>query len=238
MPGRSFESLTIRVAFTAADSGTGTSATGVLQAVSVSGTDKGSVCVRTEGLAAGTFTVDAATVTGTAPVALGTFTVGDEGDGPACTKTRFGGPRGIAFPDGIDPFDIASLAISDSNANVLFTADLTTITDGSIFARTPIVSGTTVTAAGVACIHACAKAGVVTGTLTVAASGLPAGASYTYDVNGTEIGPVTTGSGGSLKVVATENPTNGTLPAAVDLFTVTSVAVYDASGNLILSASF
>jgi len=152
---------------------------------------------------------------------------------------EFGGPRGIAFPDGLDPFNIASLAISDSNSNVLFTADLTTITDGAYYARTPIVSGTTVSGVtGGAKIHAVAKAGVVKGALCVSAFGLPASTTYTYAVDGTDIGQVTTGSGGSLKLVATENPSGGTLPDTVNLFTVTSVTVYDGSGNLILSASF
>jgi hypothetical protein len=150
----------------------------------------------------------------------------------------FGGPRGIPFPDGIDPFDIASLAISDSNSNVLFTADLSTITNGALFARTPIVSGTSLSAMGTAEIHAFAKAGVVTGALVVNASGLPESTTYTYAINGTDIATVTTGSAGSLKLVATEEPSGGTLPDTVDLFTVTTVTVHDDSGNVILSASF
>jgi hypothetical protein len=235
------------VAFTAA-SGTTTSANGVLQAVGASGTDHGSLDIHTTGLAAGTYTVSAATETGTAPVTLGTFDVkapptmsGTAAAPPRMMRsnTNFGGPRGIAFPDGLDPFDIASLAISDSNANVVFTADLMTITDGAFYERTPIVSGMTASdATGVAEIHAFAKAGAVSGALTVRASGLPDSTTYTYAVNGTDIGPVTSGSAGSLKLVATEKPSGGTLPDTVNLFTVLSVTVVDGSGNLILSASF
>jgi hypothetical protein len=155
------------------------------------------------------------------------------------SHTAFGGPRGIPFPDGLDPFNIASLAISDSNSNVRFTADLATIANGIFYARTPIVSGTTVTGLkGIAEIHAFAKSGVVKGELGIFASGLPASTTYTYAVDGTDIGTVTTGSAGSLKLVATEAPSGGTLPGTVDLFTVTAVTVHDDSGNLILCASF
>jgi len=246
LPGGATEILTERIAFTAS-SGTTTSATGLLQAVGVSGTGHGSLLVRTVGLASGTYTVSAVTSTGTAPVTLGTFDV----HGPVTTGTgtapisharrnaQFGGRKGIAFPDGFDPFDISTLAISDSNANALFTAVLVPIENGAFDARTPAVTGTSVSgASGVVAIHACAKAGVVTGVLSISASGLPAGTTYTYAVNGTDIGPVTTGTGGTLKLAATEKPAGGTLPSTVDLFTVTSVTVHDSSGNLILSASF
>jgi hypothetical protein len=144
----------------------------------------------------------------------------------------------MQFPEGYDPFDVASLAISGSNGTVLLTADLTTITDGSFHARTPIVSGTGVDAKGVARIQAFAKDGVVSGTLIVKASGLPASTTYTCAVDGKDIGQVTTGSAGSLKLTATEKPGGGTLPDTVDLFTITKVTVRDDSGNVILSASF
>jgi len=247
LPTGSSESLTVRIAFTAA-SGTTTSANGVLQAIGINGADHGSLALHTTGLATGTYTMSAVTETGTAPVTLGTFDVRAPGGAgtpnPAApprggrSNTRFGGPRGIPFPDGFDPFDISSLAISDSNANVLFTADLTTVTDGVFDARAPLVSGTGVTAKGSAAIHVCAKGGVVDGTLRVRASGLPASTTYTYAVDGTDVGTVTTGAAGSLRLVATEKPSGGSLPASVNLFTVTEVTVHDSSGNVILSASF
>jgi hypothetical protein len=201
--------------------------------------------VRTSGLASGAYTVSAVTDSGTTPVTLGAFnvrnpvTTGTAAHPPHWTQAGFGGPRGIPFPDGLDPFTIASLAISDSNANVLFTADLTTVTDGVYSASTPLVSGTSVPdAAGSAQIHANAKAGVVSGVLIVNAHGLPDGATYTYAINGTDIATVTTGSAGSLHLMATENATTGTLPGTVNLFTVTAVTIHDGSGNVILSASF
>jgi hypothetical protein len=238
----SIEALAIRVAFTPT-SGTSTSAFGLLQAISIDGTDRGTISIHTHGLPVASYNVGAVTDSGSA-VTLGAFNVNPPpattGTSVACGKghATFGGPHGIPFPDGVGSFDIATLAISDSNADVLFTADLTTITDGAFFARVPIVSGTTVTATGTAQIHAFAKGGAVTGTLCVCATGLADSTTYTYGVNGTDIGTVTSASSGSLKFAATENPTSGTLPDTVNLFTVTSVTITDGSGNLILTASF
>jgi hypothetical protein len=113
------------------------------------------------------------------------------------------------------------------------------MTDGAFFARTPVVSGTSVPdAAGVAQIQAIARQGVVNGALALHATGLPPGTTYTYAVDGTDIGTVTTSARGSLRLVATEKPTGGTLPDTVNLFTVTGVTLVDGSGNVILSASF
>jgi len=243
LPASTFEALTIRVAFTAT-SGTTTSANGVLQAVSLSGTDHGSLGLRTTGLPDGTYTVSAVADAGNTPITVGTFDIpiptisgSTTAEHKAKADPRKPGP--IPIPSSLDPFEIASLAISDSNANVLFTATLEPLSDGAFYARTPLVSGTSVPEAkGVAQIQAFAKAGVVQGTLTLHASGLPATTTYTYAVNGTDIATVTTGSAGSLKLVATEQTTGGTLPDTVDLFTVTTVTVHDGSGNVILSASF
>jgi hypothetical protein len=241
----------MQIVFTAA-SGTTTKADAILQAIGLSGSDHGTLGVRAIGIPAGTYTVAATAVSSTAAVTLGTFEVkpapsattsGTDTPPPPPPKgvhgANFGGPRGIPFPSGFDPFSIASLAISDSNANVLFTADTTTVTAGAYYARTPVVSSTTVTGiTGVACVKATANAGVVKGALTVNASGLPASTTYTYALDGVDIATVTTGSAGSLKLIATEAPTGETLPTTVNLFSVSTVTVHDASGNVILSATF
>jgi hypothetical protein len=245
LPTGTSEILTEKITFTPT-SGTTTSASALFQAIGISGTDHGSLDIRTKGLISGTYTVTAVTTSGSAAVTLGTFAVkGPTVSGSDVTpisharsNTCFGGRRGIAFPDGFDPFDITSLAISDSNSNILFSADLTVITDASFDARTPAVTGTSVSGAtGYVQLHAVAKAGVVSGFLAISATGLPASTTYTHAINGTDIDTVTTGSGGGLKLFATEGA-SGTLPSTVDLFTVTSVTVHDSSGNVILSASF
>jgi hypothetical protein len=227
--------LTVGLAFTPT-SGTATSATGVLQAIRTGETAHGSLAVHTTGLAAGTYKLDAIKESGTAPVTIRKFDVKDASKEGAPAQAP--GPLATQLPSKLDPFDIASLAISDSKGAVLLTADLAAVTEGSFHARTPIVSGTGIDAKGVAKIQAFAKDGVVTGTLSVTASGLPASTVCTYSVDGTKIGAVRTGSAGSLKLIATEKPHGGTLPDSVDLFTVTKVTVEDASGTVLLSAHF
>ena len=118
---------------------------------------------------------------------------------------------------------MAALAISDSNGKLLFTAKLTGNQNATYFASTPLVSGTGVKAKGGAQIQASALNGVVNGALSVTAAGLPPSTTYTYAVDGKDIGKITTGSKGSLKLIATEKPVGGTLPKGVNLFTVANV---------------
>jgi hypothetical protein len=255
LPTGTFEALTIRVTFTPT-SGTTTSAHGILQAVGLSGTDNGSIDIRTTGLTTGTYTVTADTSTSSTATTLGTFavrpapsttsTTGSFAGGPPPgwpSNSLFGGRRGIQFPSGFDPFTITSLAISDSNANVLFTASVATIDDGSLVERTPIVSGSSVSATGSVFIRALAIGGTNSGILIIHAKGLPDSATYTYAINGTDEGTLTTGSSGNLNFIGTSNPPQGTpvtttLPSTLDLLTVSSVTVLDSSNNVIISAGF
>jgi len=233
--------LNVQVAFVAATSGTETTAKGMIQAINQSGTDSGSLNVTAHGLAPGLYTVSGVSLSSTTPVTIGTFEVGSNADtdSPA-SPPRYGGPlhRGhhLEFPSALDPFNVGSLAISDSNANVLFTADLATIANAVFVAQAPVVSGTATL--GSAGIHAVARDGVIHGGLTLCATGLTASATYNYSVDGTSAGTATADANGSLRFKATESSTGGTLPGGIDLFTVTIVTVTDSSGNLVLSASF
>lgn len=236
------ETLTIRAAFTPASTGTASTsgsatATGCVSAVNIGGTDTGSISIQTRGLTSGIYSLSGVSLSSTDSVALGDFTVraggpGHHGRGHGQCKFH-----GIILPTGFDPFAISSLAISDSNGNLLFTADLSTISDGAFSARAPLVSGSS-GISGTATIKARAAGGVVTGSLKLSASGLPASTTYTYAVDGNDIATVTTTAGGRLRVDATEDPSTGTLPSSIDLFTVTTVTVHDSSNNVILSASF
>jgi hypothetical protein len=247
----SFEALNLKIEFAAVaeTSGTGATAAACLKVVNRDGTISGSLNVNTKGLVAGTYTVSATTASDATEVTVGTFTVVDVS---ALSATRaakaavarkngradFGG-NGIAFPDGFDAFDIASLAIADADGNVLFTADLTSIADGSFCAHVPITPGALAPdATGFADIKVMTRKGALNGLLAIRVSGVPAGATYTYSIDGVDIGTVTSTAGGRLKICATSKPANGTLPYTVNLFNVTTVTVHDDSGGLVLSASF
>jgi len=125
-----------------------------LKAVLRSGTLAGSISVSMRGFTPGTYTVNAITesssetiVLGTLPVTSGSLTVVVTGsDGPATTyiplpwlssgSAKFG-RGGTPFPAGFNPFDVASLAISDSNSNVVATATLTPVPSGYLTELSP-----------------------------------------------------------------------------------------------------
>ncbi len=236
----SFESLNIGIPFVAT-SGSATAA-GVLQAISRSGTDSGSVALRTAGLAAGAYTVSATTASGSDTTVLGSFSVNDPANParprPARTHALFGGNHGVAFPDGFDPFDVATLTISGTSGNVLFTADLSTFADGAYLARAPLSPVSDSSAAGgMVRIKASSRDGSVSGALCITAAGLAASTPYTWAVNGNDLGTATSTANGRLQIMAREG-TNGTLPGTVNLFDVTSVTISDSDGNVVLRAAF
>jgi hypothetical protein len=78
----------------------------------------------------------------------------------------------------------------------------------------------------------------VTGELVIHAQGLPSSASVTYFADGTEIGTGTTDKAGNLIVRAIQGGENGTLPDTVDLYSVQTVTIEDALGDVLLTAEF
>lgn len=244
--GSVFEALNLKVEFDAVSetSGSDASAIACLQVVNHDGTLGGSLNVNTKGLAAATYTVSA-TLSDETDLTLGTFTVADVStlSGTKAAKNtavkQSGhvafGDNGITFPDGLDPFDIASLSIADADGNVLFTADLTTITDGSFSAHVPIVADALAPdAVGFADIKVMDRDGSVNGILALKASGVPASTTYTYSIDGTDIGTVTSTADGHLKITASTS----SVLTGVDLFNTTSVTIHDGSGSIVLTASF
>jgi hypothetical protein len=244
--GSVFEALNLKVEFEAVSetSSSDASAIACLQVVNHDGTLDGSLNVNTKGLAAATYTVSA-TLSDETDLTLGTFTVADASTlgGTKSAKNavvkKSGhvafGDNGIIFPDGLDPFDIASLSISDADGNVIFTADLTTITDGAFNAHVPIVVGALAPGAvGFADIKVMDRDGSINGILAIKASGVPASTTYTYSINGADIDTVTSTTDGHLKITASTS----SIVTGVDLFNNTSITVHDASSNVILSASF
>jgi hypothetical protein len=176
---------------------------------------------------------------------------------------KFGGKR-APFPAGFNPFDIATLSLSDSNGNVVSTTTLTPVPSGYYSALSPLVAGASASGAtGYALIKAntppvflpMALTSVVTnglihvdplppvlfhpstGRLVIHAQGLPASTTLTYAADGTDLGTVTTGTTGSLSVFALQGQGH-VLPSTLDLFSVKTVTVHDALGNVLVSAGF
>jgi hypothetical protein len=236
LPTGSIETLTEVVVFCPVASGSG-SVKALFVAVNTSGTYKGSLNLVCGGLTSGTYTLTAS-MTDESTVTLGTFSVPAKPLGKSSRlpqKVGFGGKGGIPFPAEVNPMDIAALTISDANANALYAVDLTAIGDGNWMAHIALAAGEGAPGAtGFADITAKARKGKVTGCLGIHAKGLPASTTYTYSLDGTDIGTVTTDRDGSLRLkVSSVN-----LPASVDLFSVKALVVHDDSAVALVSADF
>ena len=179
---------------------------------------------------------------------------------------KFGGAVS-PFPAGFSPFNVASLSLSDSNGNVVSTVVLTPVQNGYLNAVSPLVAGTFAPGAtGYALIHAdtpprflpmaltasATKSALIpvdpvplppvffhptTGHLAIHAQGLPASTTLTYAADGTDLGTATTDASGNLTVYAAQGYRRK-LPSTLDLFSVSALTVHDASGNVLVSASF
>jgi len=68
------------------------------------------------------------------PIVFGTSAFGSG-------SAHFGGKKS-PLPDGLSPFDIESVSVSDSNGNLISTATLTPVSQGSYEAESPLTSGT------------------------------------------------------------------------------------------------
>lgn len=122
-------------------SGTGNVA---LAASLVDGVTRGWIDLTVSDYAIGSYTVSTVTVSSSATEILGDLTVrGLRGrrSGESIGQASFGF-RHKAFPPGFDPFDVATISVSDSNGSVVSSATLTPVPDGSYNALSPFAPGT------------------------------------------------------------------------------------------------
>lgn len=167
---------------------------------------------------------------------------GDNGNG-GDQGCEFGTGTSLPFPAGFNPFDIATISVSDSNGVVLFTADLTNVSttqtanfSASVMATAgpgnPGVSG----AATLSAAHS-GKSG--TGSLQLTGHGIRPNIPLTFAINGNSIKSVKSDKHGNVNVLLkTKGKTSTTIAPGVNLFKVTSVGLHDKHGTLILGASF
>jgi len=146
------------------------------------------------------------------------------------------GEFGTPLPTGFDLFDVASVTITNSSSVVVLTSTASPIENGSLSATSAVTPGADATSAkGYGQLHVTATNGKVKGILSLHASGVPASATYTYAINGTDVGSVTTSAKGRLSVYKTTGQKKSPL---TDPFGITSISVHDSSGNVVVSASF
>jgi hypothetical protein len=149
------------------------------------------------------------------------------------------GPFGTPLPAGYNLFDVATVSILDSSSKVVYTASTSPIQNGSYIAGAPVTPGPDApTAKGYGEANASATNGKDKGMIFVHAWNVPASTTYTYAINGADIGTVTTTSTGHLRLFSNTGKKVNPLPSTVNLFGITSITVHDSGGKLLLSADF
>ncbi len=199
------------------------------------------VKVETLGLLVGTYTASISDTTGTNTYTLGTFDVhvwsnlvhGTSAATISFVSNTVGGAS-FPLPAGLDPTNVTTIAITDTNGLVDLTGD---------FANTrqpiPCVFDTLISLVpgplctnllGTAWLHVEAVKGNTRGSFSLIASGAPAKATLNLFVNGVQVGTVESDRHGRLTV--------NKLPKGTDLLGLTTIAAEDTAGNIAFSASF
>ena len=206
-----------------------------------SSTNTVTVKVETLGLLMGTYTTSITDTTGTNTYTLGTFDVHVWSNLVHETRAAIApfwsntvGGASFPLPVGLDPSNVTTIAISDTNGLVDLTGDFAN-------ARRPIpcVFDTLISLVpgplcanllGTARLHIEVKRGDAHGSFSLIASGAPAKTTFNLFVNGVQVGTVKSDRRGRLTI--------NKLPKGTDLLGLTTIAAEDADGNVAFSASF
>jgi len=219
-----------------ADAPPGSSARISFEAENENGTPTAKLELKTRNLPAGTYTVAVTLKSDGSSVVLGSLTVNNEGEG----EIEFG-DDGAPFPSGIDPLNVASVTITGVNGVVLFQADLSNLTTASTMNISISASATAgpgvPNATGTVAINGFASRGRVKGSLLFTGHGLPANTPVFLTVNGISVKSFHTNKTGDLNVKIGPKGKTGTILPGVTLAGITSVAIVDRNGNVLLQAN-
>jgi hypothetical protein len=167
---------------------------------------------------------------------------GDDNGGNGGTDCEFGNGTSLPFPANFNPFDIATIVVTDSNGVILFTADLTNVSTAqsmNFTANVQAQSGAgTSGATGTAVLSAATTKGSGTGSLQLSGHGLSANMPLTFAINGAPVKNVRSDKRGNLNVLIKAKGKSSSVAPGLNLFKVTSVGLHDRNGNLVLGASF
>jgi hypothetical protein len=199
------------------------------------------VKVETLGLLVGTYTTTLTDTTGTNTYTLGTFDVHTWSNLVSGIKlpilpfwSNTVGGASFPLPTGLDPTNVTTISISDTNGLPDLTGDFAN-------ARRPFpcVFDTVISLVpgplcanllGTAWLHIEAGKGGTHGSFSLTASGAPPKATLHLFVNGVEAGTIKTDRRGRLTV--------NKLPKGTDPSSLSTIAAEDADGNIAFSASF
>ena len=199
------------------------------------------VKVETLGLLVGTYTTSITDTTGTNTYTLGTFNV--HGWSNLIHETRLTvlpfrsntvGGASFPLPAGLDPTNVATIAITDTNGLVDLTGNF-----ANAHRLPPCLFDTHISLVpgpicanllGSAWLHVESVRGKTHARFTLTASGAPAKARWNFFVNGVQIGTVKSDRRGRLIV--------NKLPKNTDPLGLTTIAAEDTAGNAAFTASF
>jgi hypothetical protein len=215
--------------------------------------------LETHVLPAGTYNVLATLKSDGSTVAIGSFTLNSQGDFEVEFKNgetddESGDDSGdddndeeeLPLPANFNPFDIATVSVTDANNVVLFTADLSGTNTGSSASmnRNATVQAqpgpSDPNATGTAVLSAFMSSGKPKGSLQLNGASLPAKTKVSVLINGltANVKKAATDKTGNISVRVTPNGKSNTVAPGVTLFGVTSIQLKDQAGNVMLSASF
>jgi len=211
-----------------------------LEAEDDNGTNSATLKLETQGLLAGIYSVSVALKSDGSTVAIGSFTVDNEGE----AEIEFGGGEGAPFPVNFNPFDIATISVADANGVVRFTASLTHVSTAASmnrFATVHAIPGPNdLNAAGTAVLNAFLSHKQAKGSIQLSGHGLPPNTQLMVSVNGliANVKKVNTDKAGNVRLKIGPKGKTGTVASGLTLFQVTSLQLTDKFGNLLLSSDF
>jgi len=235
-----------------------------LQADNEDGTTQAELELDENGLPSGTFTVSVTLKSNGSTVQMGTFTIangqteaevkfsnenenddqGENDDNQGDNQNENDGNEiDLPFPANVNPFDIATVSVSDSSGVVLFTADLTnpstTITTltGNITGKPGRMHPN---ATGSAVLNAIASHSRPNGSLRITGHGLPPNTLLNVAINGkaSNTNNFRTSSMGTANIRITPTVQTRTVARGVNLLQIKKVILTTKSGNVLLNFSF
>ena len=235
-----------------------------LQADNEDGMTQAELELDEHGLPAGNFTVSVTLKSNGSPVQLGNFTIangqteaeikfsnenenddqGENDDNQGDNQNENDGNEiELPFPANVNPFDIATVSVSDSSAVVLFNADLTnpstTITTltGNITGKPGRMHPN---ATGSAVLNAIASHSRPYGSLRITGHGLPPNTLLNVAINGKASykNNARTSSMGTASIRITPTVQTRIVARGVNLLQIKKVTLTTKSGNVLLNFSF
>lgn len=244
-----------------ADAPLGSGATAKLESNDEHGTTSALLKLETKGLADGTYTLNYTTLTDGTSNVIGTFTLSTTPPVPVTvtpddsiqgspndssvdvnegedSKVVFGTVE-HPFPSGFDPFNVATLSISDANSVVLLTADLTDPDKAIVNANVRAHGGTrSPFAKGRVEVSATLNQGKVHGFFLLTAKNLPTKTPVVLNLNGKDVIFTSTDNHGQLRLkkMVGANPRVGNL-RGVNFLKLHTISLHDKKGHELLHAN-